>query len=835
MDYKYMFNYAKLAQNIYKLLGVFLFCAVSTFAQNNISGVVTSETNVALRNVKIYNKSGNLLAETNNKGLYQFSTKEKQLKLLFYVEEYQLKEVEVTLTKDLVLNVRLYSFSEELSEIEIKAQRRKVFELKRLKDVEETAIFAGKKTEVVLVNQSTAALASNNARQLYSQVAGLNIFQNDDAGLQLNIGGRGLDPNRTSNFNTRQNGYDISADVLGYPESYYTPPAEALDEIQIVRGAASLQYGTQFGGLVNFIMKKPNPNKPLEIITRNTLGSNNLFTNFTSVGGTKGEFSYYGYYNYKQGEGFRPNSEFDSKNAFAHVGYEISDNTKLTAEITYLKYLAQQAGGLTDAMFSEDIFQSNRTRNWFEVNWLLYNFKLIHDFSKKSKLSVNFSGLDASRNTVGYRGNYKNSQSNPVSDLDIQDPRTGEYEIRDLIKGNFKNWSVEARFLSEYNLFNKENIFLIGTKYYKANNKSRQGAGSRGIDADFNFVPTNDYISSNFTLPNENVAVFGENIFKFSDKFSVTPGFRLEYINTQSEGIYTIINYDAAGNPLPNDDNEFEDNRTKERSFALFGLGASYKPTDNIEFYGNASQNYRSVTFSDIRTVSPTFIVDENIKDSKGYTTDFGIRGAYKKFFSYDISGFGLFYNDRIGIVLESNGQNKGDRLRTNIGDAFIYGVESLIDFNMIKILKIENTNYSFNIFNNFSFIDSEYTKSNKSGVEGNKVEFIPNINLKTGVRFGYKNFLSSLQYSYLSKQYTDATNSAADIGGVREGTIGEIPAYRVLDFSTSYKYKIFKLEAGVNNLLDEKYFTRRATGYPGPGIIPSAPRNWYVTLQFKI
>ena len=70
--------------------------------------------------------------------------------------------------------------------------------------------------------------------------------------LQLSIGGRGLDPNRTASFNTRQNGYDISADVLGYPESYYTPPAEALGEIQIVRGAASLQYGTQFGGLINF-------------------------------------------------------------------------------------------------------------------------------------------------------------------------------------------------------------------------------------------------------------------------------------------------------------------------------------------------------------------------------------------------------------------------------------------------------------------------------------------------------------------------------------------------------------------------------------------------------
>ena len=90
---------------------------------------------------------------------------------------------------------------------------------------------------------SMANLASNNARQVYSQIPGINIFQNDDAGLQLNIGGRGLNPNRSSNFNTRQNNYDISADALGYPESYYTPANEGLEEIQILRGAAS--YSTE--------------------------------------------------------------------------------------------------------------------------------------------------------------------------------------------------------------------------------------------------------------------------------------------------------------------------------------------------------------------------------------------------------------------------------------------------------------------------------------------------------------------------------------------------------------------------------------------------------------
>ena len=55
------------------------------------------------------------------------------------------------------------------------------------------------------------------------------------------------------------------------------------------------------------------------------------------------------------------------------------------------------------------------------------------------------------------------------------------------------------------------------------------------------------------------------------------------------------------------------------------------------------------------------------------------------------------------------------------------------------------------------------------------------------------------------------------------------------MDVALSYTYKRFKLETGINNVLDETYFTRRATGYPGPGIIPSAPRNFYATLQIKL
>ncbi|WP_225037274.1 TonB-dependent receptor domain-containing protein [Winogradskyella sp. SM1960] len=790
--------------------------AFALHAQQKVSGIITNrETQEPVKNVEVYDKVSGLLAKSDANGYYEFTTQKQTLNLVYFSYEFKILEITITVENDVVLNQQLETIGEALTVVEITARRSKVFNLSRLKDVEETAIYAGKKTEVVLVEESMANLATNNARQLYSQVAGLNIYQNDDAGLQLNIGGRGLDPNRTANFNTRQNGYDISADVLGYPESYYSPASEGLKQIQVIRGAASLQYGTQFGGLINFVMKEPNPNKPLEVITRNTLGSFGLYTNFTSLSGTSNKWSYYTFFNYKKGDGFRPNSEFESKNIYAHIGYQFNKNTSVTAELTYLDYLAQQAGGLTDTMFTEDPYQSNRARNWFEVDWLLYNFKLAHQFSEATNFTFNFFGLNASRNALGFRTNR----------VDQVDPNTE----RDLIKGDFNNYGFEARLLSKYHIFNKEATFLIGSKFYKANNSQQQGPGSDGIGPDFN-IRTDEFPNysdqSDFDFPNLNVAVFGENIFYLNDKFSVTPGFRFEYIKTQSEGAYKRINTDAAGNVIFED--TVEDNRDFERNFVLFGLGLSYKPTTNLEAYANISQNYRSVTFSDINIVNPAFAINPDITDEDGFTVDFGLRGNYNNIVSYDVGAFALLYNNRIGFVQKEQEDGSVVSERGNIGDAVMYGVESLFDFNLKKILKL-NTDFSFNYYINTSFISSEYTNSEQPGIKSNKVEFVPDLNLKTGLKFGYKNLMGNMQYTYLGRQFTDATNSvASNLSGV----IGEIPEYDILDLSISYRYKRFKLETGVNNVLDNAYFTRRATGYPGPGIIPSAPRNWFTTLE---
>jgi len=143
----------------------------------------------------------------------------------------------------------------------------------RMPIMKNNVIYAGKKTEVILLDKTAADLSINNARQVFAKVPGMSVWENDGSGIQIGIASRGLSPNRSWEFNIRQNGYDISSEVFGYPETYYTPPLEALSRIEVIRGAASLQFGPQFGGLVNYQIKKGDPNKLFSIESQQTAGS----------------------------------------------------------------------------------------------------------------------------------------------------------------------------------------------------------------------------------------------------------------------------------------------------------------------------------------------------------------------------------------------------------------------------------------------------------------------------------------------------------------------------------------------------------------------------------
>jgi Fe(3+) dicitrate transport protein len=423
--------------------------------------------------------------------------------------------------------------------------------------------------------------------------------------------------------------------------------------------------------------------------------------------------------------------------------------------------------------------------------------------------------LLASRDAIGFRPNRPSQPDNGGA--------------RDLLKGTFQNIAAESRFLHRYNIGKMEQNLLAGVRAYRGYSTNKQGYVNNGSGADFQFANESTEVLSDYSFPNLNYAAFVEQIIRITPKWNITPGVRAEYIRTEANGNYHDRVTDLRDSIVS--DKITTENRVLPRKFLLAAIGSSYKPHANLEYYGNFSQNYRSVTFNDIRIVNPSFEIDPAIQDEKGWSADLGARGNVKGLFRFDANVFFLHYGNRIGEYFAVKNSTQVIRRRGNVGVAQIYGLESFAELDVLKLWHVEPELWNTTVYSNLALTEATYTKSPVKNVEGSRVEYVPFINWKTGVQLGYKKIKAGWQLSYLSDQYTDATN--AEKGGY-SAVNGKVPAYMLMDVTAGWTWKWLTLEGTINNVANVSYFTRRATGYPGPGIIPGDGRGGYLTAGVK-
>ena len=807
------------------LLVVFNLFILSVFSQNNTSNInillIDSLTKESIYGATIFTSINDENFQADElENFYHFNNLYTKNTYLIKIQSfgYISETLNIYLNNDTTITIELSLLNNELNDIVISDSISKISSKSKIYDVEGVSLYAGRKTEKLLLSTETINKSLNKGRQTYSKFSGLNIWESDNSGLQLDVGSRGLNPSRTSNFNTKQNGYDIAADALGYPESYYTPPTEGVEKIEMVRGAASLQYGTQFGGMINYTMKKGDEDKPFNASLRQTVGSYGYFGTFVSVGGTINKnLNYYSFYNYKTGKGYRDNTQFQSQNYYISFQYHLNKRINIKVDYSMLDYLAQQPGGLTDNMFIENPKQSTRARNWFKINWNIIGLNFDYKINDKNTINSRFFNIIASRKAVGVL---------------TRPDRSDNGRDRNLITGDFLNFGNETRWLHRYKIKHINSVLLTGFRLYSGQTNNFEGWGSNGSDANFNFSDFEGN-TSNYKFPIKNIALFSENIFYLNKKISITPGLRYEYIETGTKGDYTeVTSHPTNPNDVLSKDTIYKSSNSIRKIF-LAGISLSYKPNEIIEFYGNLSQNYRAITFNELSIQNKNLIIDDNLQDETGITTDIGIRGTHKDFFNYDFSFFYIKYGNRIGEVYEANPITlQSYRYRTNIGNSNSLGFEFYGEIELFKLFNVKYKGSSLMFYNNIAFTDAYYYNTIKPEIENNIVESAPKLTYRGGLTYNIKKLKINTQFSYVSNQYSDATNSesSSSTGGV----VGEIPSYYVIDLNTSYIHKKLSIEAGVNNLSNNSYFTRRATGYPGPGIIPADPRTYYVTIGYR-
>lgn len=722
----------------------------------------------------------------------------------------------ISITKHVVI-LSTSIFSQNTIQLQDTVKLKEVIIQEHMRDLNTTKPYIKNNTIVIAKNlieismQETIDKANNNARQAFSKVPGLSIWENDGSGVQIGIAARGLSPNRSWEMNTRMNGYDIAADPYGYPEAYFNPPLDAVSKVQFIKGSAALAYGSQFGGLVNYHLKGDNITKKLEIESKQTFGQYNLFSSFNSIGGKINNAQYYTYYNHRQTDTWRENNRLNYDNAYGKVQFHITPQLTIGLEYTYLNYLLQQPGGLTDSLFQLNSRQSIRKRNWMNIQWNQAVNNIEYKINSHNTLNIQTYYVYGQRNSVGYL--------KPIHLMDVYN--TNGYANRQVDRDIYNNIATEIKFTNQTNVLNKKNIVNVGYKFFKGNtNRLQQGTGTK--DENYSLF-IEKYYSKDFKLNTIANALYVENAFFIMPELKIVPGIRYENIHS---GVNGYLNYHNGSSVQ----------LTRIRNVLLYGIGTEWKYLPQHSLILNYTRNFRPVLYAELIPSATTDIIDPELKDINGGVYEMTLIGQlFQGGIYYNLSAFYMEYRDKIGTITK-----EGKNFRTNIGTAINKGLEVLIDIYLLKSLGIFTKNFDFNLYYSGILQNFKYTEWNNPAtigtyqdLNGKAVEYAPEYIHRTGVKLTSRFIDISYQKQIYGDVFTDAMNTELPN---TSATIGKIKGYSVDDINIALRvHRYFTLSFSLNNIFDVKYATRRAGGYPGPGLIPGNGRNWLASMSINL
>ena len=194
---------------------------------------------------------------------------------------------------------------------------------------------------------------------------------------------------------------------------------------------------------------------------------------------------------------------------------------------------------------------------------------------------------------------------------------------------------------------------------------------------------------------------------------------------------------------------------------------------------------------------------------------------------SFDVGGFYIRYTNRLGRLTTQTPAGP-TFFYTNISNSRNVGAELFVEADVLALASGATGKQQLFVFASMAPISARYMKG---PVTGNRVEFSSSFIGRWGGTYKRGGFSGTLQYSRTGDQFTDANNTVL----LPDASQGYIPEQKVMDLTANYGInQNYILTLGINNLLDNKYFTRRASAYPGPGLIGADGRTLNVAVTVK-
>jgi Fe(3+) dicitrate transport protein len=661
-----------------------------------------------------------------------------------------------------------------------------------LPEVSGTQINCGKKTTVADL-EAVPAITSNNYRQAFTQLPGLLTSEVSNESF-TSFSYRGLgDPHESFNMNVLRNGIPISADMYGYPASYYQPPLDSVDSIQFVRGGASLIYGPQVGGAVNFITRKPAPDAPAAVHSKQVFGSKNFFSTYNELSGTVDNVSYMGFFHRRQSDGFRDeNSDYGVNNGNVMFAVDSSPDATWTFEFDAYDADHGEAGGLTLesgeglANYNQDRYQSSVLFDRLRVERYAATIGLEYEADSNTTITARAFGWYYDRfsrrqnpGTANPFGGIYNGTTNTIADQ------------------QFSTIGLDTRVAHSWKMGGEEQNLAAGLLLYGVDSPFTQEQG---------MTPWSDsgVLQKDVDRSTRTAALFAENRFNFG-RLKIVPGARLEMIDIGiDENIPTTPELG-----LRNED-DFS-------AVLLPGVGIAYDLGGNTETYANATTGYKPRAYSDVVPLNSGDTISSDLDPARSTMYETGVRGTPLSWMRFDSSVFLASFTDQFGRV--------GSNIQ-NVGDSRTYGLDLMTEFATLRLYdsitgsKVSDYLGEINLFWNAQFLNAEFTEG---PVDGKTPQYAPDYVMRTGATYKFDDrYKLAFTGTFVADHYADDANTANRY----------IPSYKVWDLTAEAEIVRSRLSlvAGINNIFDENYYARVRSN----GIDPGLPRNVYGGFVLK-
>lgn len=658
-----------------------------------------------------------------------------------------------------------------------------------------------------------------SGNEMLRSVPGLHVVEEEGAGLRLNIGIRGLDPDKSRTVLILEDGIPVALGPYGEPEMYFTPAIERMSGLEVLKGNGQILYGPQtIGGVVNYITADPPETSSGKISVKG--GKGGYFTGTMQYGTTFGNSGIMISYLRKQADKLGPTS-FRLNDLSLKYKATLNQVSSLMVKMNvYDENSNSTYVGLTQPMFDEggnDYLVIAPNDN---LDVRRYAASAVHDYriNGHTSLKTTLFGYTTTRNWR--RQDFSSSSASNSTGVVYGDPDLpgGAIFMRNSTGNRDRQFEVvgfEPRLQSRFFTGTLKNQLDAGIRFLFERAFEQRGNGQ-----------TADAVSGNLQENEIRTGYAGsaylQNKFIVSSNLTITAGLR-----------YESLLYDRTILRLQYQDTLIGSKTSLQQLIPGAGFNLAISP--QLDIFGGVHRGFAPPRIKDAISNS-----GENLQlgAEKSWNIELGSRTRFAGVLDIEFTSFVMDFSNQVIPVSESSGGQ---------GSGFINGGRTLhkgLELSLsAKNIAFGSSGYKSGFLLNATFAKSTFSSdrfvvqkiartapqdTTLLNINGNRTPYAPEWMLNGQLSLDSPSGLSlRVVGTYTGVQFTDVLNTpnpydyielAATDPGFRwmqataNGRIGELPSTFLVDASAVYIHEGSGLEfsASVKNLLNERYISSR-------------------------